>query len=268
MRKFSLLIIFGILIHFNSFGTEKQDSSIVCTVVKHGLRDSRDLIISPLKWNGNEWLLAGGISVATGALIAWGDQPVYNFSNTLHNKTTDMMGNIVQPMGNYYPISAIAITFTLGMLAKDNYALETSLIAAESIFLSTCLVQSVKYIAGRSRPNDFGTSSPHDWRGPFKGEHSFYSGHTTAAFSVASVYAYRYRETPWVPYLCYGLAVLGGFERIFDNRHWASDVLLGAAIGTANGIFLCKAWEKSPIKFFPVVSTDHAQLSVIIPIKE
>ncbi|MBP7508277.1 MAG: phosphatase PAP2 family protein [Prolixibacteraceae bacterium] len=269
MRKLSLLLVFcfslNILLQANS---NKDSTAVVCTVIKHGLKDTRDLVLSPIKWKCNEWITAGGVTLATGALIAWGDQTVYDFSNTLHNNTTDFLGKIIQPMGNYYPISAIAGFFTYGLLAKDNYSLETSLIAAESIFLSTCMVQSVKYLAGRVRPNDFGTSNPHQWQGPFTGDYSFYSGHTTAVFSVASVFAYRYRDVSWVPFLCYGLAALGGMERIFDNRHWASDVLLGAAIGTANGIFLCKCWEKSPIKFFPVVSTDRAQLSVIIPINK
>jgi len=120
--------------------------------------------------------------------------------------------------------------------------------------------------AGRARPNNFGTTNPHQWDGPFFNGNSFFSGHTSSVFSVASVIAYRYRDTKWVPYVSYSLATLAGFQRIYNNRHWASDVLLGAAVGTATGIFLCKSWEKNSIRFYPSFSPEYSQLTVVFPI--
>ena len=59
----------------------------------------------------------------------------------------------------------------------------------------------------------------------------FPSGHTIAAFSVATVVARRYRNRKWVPYVAYGLAGAVGFSRVSLNAHFVSDVFAGAALG-------------------------------------
>jgi membrane-associated phospholipid phosphatase len=261
-----LLIVFLCLPSFSK--AESRDTLVVNKALKHGLNDTKNWAISPVKWNSKDWIVFGGVSVATGALITWGDQPVYDFANTLHNKSLDKISPFVEPMGHVYLYASITGFFLHGILTKNNHSVETSLIATESLLLATLLVQTVKNTACRVRPNDFGTSNPHQWNGPFFKGNSFFSGHTTAAFSVCSVIAYRYRETKWIPFVSYGLATLAGFQRIYNNRHWASDVFLGAAVGTATGIFLCKSWEKTPIRFYPSFSPEYSQLTVIIPISK
>jgi membrane-associated phospholipid phosphatase len=267
LRKISLLLAICLCLQISVLKAEKRDSCIVKTVIVHGLNDTKSWVLSPLKWDAKGWLVFGGISAATGSLIAWADQPIYTNVNKIPSKTLDKVAIGLEPAGYAYPIAAIAGFMVHGLIAKDNYSVETSLIASESIFLSTLLVQGVKYTCGRSRPDKWGTGDSHNWGGPFSGGNSFFSGHTTAAFSVASVIAYRYRDTKWVPIVSYGLATLGGLERIYDNRHWASDVLMGATVGTATGILLCKQWEKNSIQFFPTVTTNGAGLSVVIPIR-
>ena len=66
-------------------------------------------------------------------------------------------------------------------------------------------------------------------------KNSFPSGHTTAASAFAAVVVGQHG---WAPYgiLATGLAVLTGYSRINDNRHYLHDVLAGATIGTAFGV--------------------------------
>ncbi len=59
----------------------------------------------------------------------------------------------------------------------------------------------------------------------------FPSGHTIAAFSVATVVARRYRNHKWVPYVAYGLAGAVGFSRVSLNAHFVSDVFASAVLG-------------------------------------
>ena len=72
-------------------------------------------------------------------------------------------------------------------------------------------------------------------RGTFKnylrGNGSFPSGHTIAAFSVATIVSRRYRNRRWVPYVAYGLAALAGFSRLTLTAHFLSDVFMGGALG-------------------------------------
>lgn len=263
-----VFLIFTVLcLVINSVYAQERDSAIVRSVIHHGLNDAKEFLISPARWEPKEWAIAGGVTAATGALILWGDQPVYNFSNTLHSKPLDVFFRNAEPLGNYYPIMVISAFMIKGLIDRDNYSTETALVAAEAMIITTVAVQIVKNTVGRTRPNAEGTTSPHQFNGPFFKGTSFYSGHTTTAFTVASVFAYRYRDTKWVPVLAYGLATIAGMERIYDNRHWSSDVLMGAAIGSASGIFLCRQWEKKSIKFYPSFTPYGGGISLVIPIK-
>lgn len=270
MKK-AIIILFLLSTVFVS-EAQKRDTTLFKQVVNHSLIDVKEYAISPIHWDKKDWLVFSGFAVTTGALIAWGDQSIYDFSNTLHTTSLDKLSNAIEPIGNTYAYIVMGGTLLGGIIKKDNYATETAAIAFESFLFSSIVNRTVKTLAGRARPNYYNDTNAHQWYGPLienpiKNHVSFFSGHTTVTFSIASVYAYRYNDIKWIPYLAYGLATIGGLQRIYDNRHWASDVLTGAVFGTATGIFLCKQWENnSSIKFFPTYTTNGAGLFLIIPI--
>ena len=81
------------------------------------------------------------------------------------------------------------------------------------------------------------------------------SFHTTEAFTAASVVA-EYADNPWVSALAYGLAAGVGWSRIYKDKHWTSDVVLSAAIGTVVGkavVHLNKQRRDSRITLVPLV---------------
>src|SRR5262249_48813626 len=59
------------------------------------------------------------------------------------------------------------------------------------------------------------------------------SGHAMMSFSIATIFAHRYRQHRWVPWVTYGLAGVVSFSRIATSAHFPSDVLFGAATGFA-----------------------------------
>jgi membrane-associated phospholipid phosphatase len=66
-------------------------------------------------------------------------------------------------------------------------------------------------------------------------EHTFPSGHTATAFFGATVLAHEYSDThPEYVIAGYALATATGALRIANNKHWATDVFLGSAIGIAS----------------------------------
>ncbi|MCY7363437.1 MAG: phosphatase PAP2 family protein, partial [Ignavibacteria bacterium] len=65
---------------------------------------------------------------------------------------------------------------------------------------------------------------------------SFPSGHTTVAFAVSAVLAERI-NTWWARVGLYSLAAATAYSRIYDNKHWLSDVVLGSIIGFGSGYF-------------------------------
>jgi membrane-associated phospholipid phosphatase len=128
-----------------------------------------------------------------------------------------------------------ASLYVIGRFRRDSKMQHTALLAGEAL-ADTVLVQTaLKDIARRVKPARYPASGWFDSKGPpaayLRGNGSFPSGHTMAAFSVATVVARRYGNHRWVPYAAYGLASLVGFSRLPLNVHFLSDVFMGGAIG-------------------------------------
>lgn len=147
-----------------------------------------------------------------------------------------------------------ALLLTTGLLAggrlfgSDRVA-DAGLHSTEAILLSAAATSLVKGVVGRARP--YVPSSDPNESGPdadvfrfgrgFGADYSsFPSGHTTVAFAAASALTRElfdsHFDARWVvgP-LLYGGATAVGLSRMYKNKHWASDVMAGAALGTFIG---------------------------------
>ena len=132
-----------------------------------------------------------------------------------------------------------------GRLSKNRHLAELGLHGTEALFLGESVGSVLKDFFGRARPSVGPVANPDNWqfmRG-FKNDdryRSFPSGHSVAGFAAAAaVTAETSRWWPHSTYIIgpamYGGAVLIGLSRMYENRHWASDVIMGAAIGTFAG---------------------------------
>src|SRR5215475_11081082 len=133
--------------------------------------------------------------------------------------------------------------YSVGRLATWRAAEDLGLHGTEAVAVSGVVTALLKDVAGRARPSsDTNPRDFHLWRGLKGGGYqSFPSGHATAAFAAASVVTSESQR--WWPQgiwlvapAMYGGATLVGLSRMYNNAHWASDVALGAAIGTFSGI--------------------------------
>ncbi len=135
--------------------------------------------------------------------------------------------------------------YGVGRLAHWRDIADLGLHGTEAVLLSGAFTDLLKGVAGRARPFVTVDTNAHDFRlgrGFGNGQYqSFPSGHSTAAFAVASTVtseSQRWwpKQTWLVAPVMYGGATLVGLSRMYNNLHWASDVALGAAIGTFTGI--------------------------------
>lgn len=224
------------------FSMQIQADSIHYTPKKYLVSfysNTKDAVLFPKRWNQKQWITAGSITLGTGALFFFDD----DIQSWARDNTTSNLDNlskyIAEPWGtnkfckNYALISAAGI-FSYGMLANDTKAKHVAFSGVKAFILTGALTYIPKSIFGRQRPNAKDGPDHLDWHGPFQGE-SFFSGHTSVSFAFASVVADYYKDTKWVPVLAYTFASLTGLSRIYDNKHWASDVLAGAAFGIAMG---------------------------------
>lgn len=128
----------------------------------------------------------------------------------------------------------------------------------ESILVAGTFGAGIKFVAGRARPY-VDIHNPSDFQ-LFRGfsddkYRSFPSGHTITAFAFASTFT---REVQfWWPHsaflvgsVMYGGATLMGLSRMYNNQHWASDVLAGAGIGTLIGLKVVKYTHSNPDNHF------------------
>jgi membrane-associated phospholipid phosphatase len=191
-------------------------------------------------------LLAGAFVVGTIALFPLDEkiadelQDKQNQSNKFFHHQATNFRLIAQP-------GAFAIGGAMylgGRLAHNERLADLGLHGTEAIVVGTAGTLLLKGTFGRARPY-LDTNDPRNFklfRGFKEGSpySSFPSGHTLVGFAVASaVTAETHRWWPhstwYIAPVMYGGATLVGLSRMYNNKHWASDVMMGAAIGTFAG---------------------------------
>lgn len=184
---------------------------------------------SPSRWDRSDWLTAGLVAGGTAFFIGL-DEEIRDYFEDNRSSTTDDLANIFEPFGNgAFTIPALAAFYIFGHFDENEKAKRTALIATESFLITGLYTTVLKVTFGRHRPSTGDSSTSFDG---FTTDHnSFPSGHTSTAFAIATVVANEYEETPYIKPIAYGLATLTGLSRMNDEKHWASDVFFGAALG-------------------------------------
>jgi membrane-associated phospholipid phosphatase len=152
----------------------------------------------------------------------------------------DDVGPVITQLGGLGAVATAGLFLGAGLVFKDDRARDTGYLAACAMAQSFIVEHALKGLSGRQRP--FIADGTDRWSGPagfFKRcdsanqglYDSFPSGHSTWAFSLATVVALQYRHTAWVPVLAYTIAAGVGLTRVTMDRHWMSDVVFGAVIG-------------------------------------
>ena len=128
-----------------------------------------------------------------------------------YKKTT--VDNYIQ----YVPALSVYALNNLGIKGKNNLK-DRSVILGTSLALVFVSVTAIKHIANVERPD--GTNF------------AFPSGHTAMAFSGAEFLYQEYKDVSiWYGVGGYAIATTTGALRIYNNKHWLTDVAAGAGIG-------------------------------------
>ncbi len=118
----------------------------------------------------------------------------------------------------YAPAAAVYGLNALGIKGTHNFRDRTMICLMSNIFLATS-VYAAKKISHELRPDGSGFST-------------FPSGHTAEAFAAAEFLRQEYKHiSPWYGYAGYAVAVTTGYLRMYNNKHWLSDVVAGAGVG-------------------------------------
>jgi membrane-associated phospholipid phosphatase len=162
-----------------------------------------------------------------------------------HNKTASNAAKAFNFLGSPGTLIAGAAMYGVGRIGHFERVADLGLHTTEAIVVSAGVTYVIKGLAGRQRPSHAGVDDPDDFSlgGGFKkgSSSSFPSGHATAAFATATVVTletHRWwpKSTWYVAPIMYGGATMVGVARLYTNAHWASDVVMGAGIGTLTAL--------------------------------
>jgi membrane-associated phospholipid phosphatase len=145
--------------------------------------------------------------------------------------------------------------YVAGRLSGNERLADLGWHGTEALIVGELVAVVIKGTAGRQRPyveprnsNSYGLFRGFGGSDKFR---SFPSGHSTSAFAAAAAVSSEtsrwWPETRWIigPILYTG-AALTGVSRMYNNRHWASDVLIGAGIGTFAGLKVVRYHHTHP----------------------
>ena len=205
---------------------------------KNFVQDQKDMWLFPFKVaEGKHILPFLAVIIPTAALIATDTQTEPHFRQLdAFQDTSGAFGSKVS--GGI--IAGVPATFYLVALLRHNhYDQATSLFAGEAVVDDTILMIVLKAITRRERPSDRPVNGPYNdtffnsHAGPLGKASSFPSGHAMMSFSIATVFARRYPQHKWLPWVAYGAATLISFTRLTTGAHFPSEVFIGAATGFA-----------------------------------
>lgn len=167
-----------------------------------------------------------------------------------------------------------ALTLGVGaltlLIADEGFlpGLNDAVVIAQAALLATAAPTMLTLAAGRPRPFLYGDAAPADVRNSADAGFSFVSSHTSISFALAmSTYMAMKRRHPdgptrWIV-LATGMPIAAtvGVARVLAGRHFMTDVIAGALVGTAMGI-LIPALHESPVRVVPMVEKNAVALTV------
>ncbi len=169
----------------------------------------------------------------------------------LRNEST-IAGKTIDNLANTFDYVALPGVFVLGIgsYAWGRIAPHPDMAyfgwhTAEAAIVGSLVTEVLKGAVGRSRPYVSLDTNPRDFKAgagfTSAARQSFPSGHATIAFAAAAAATSEIQRL-WPRYtwvggvLLYGSASVVGLARMYQSQHWASDVVLGAGIGTFAGL--------------------------------
>jgi len=178
-------------------------------------------------------VMAGVVLAAT--LIA--DQNLRGQVQEYRSKTSNALARVGNGFGDpRYVVPMVGAGLLVGQLTGQRSVTRVALRAGGAVAIAGGITTAVKFVIGRSRPEGDGDA---DLFRPLSGWSSFPSGHTAVAFALATAIADETRD-PWSDAALYGAATLTALARLNDDRHWASDVFVGALVGHLSARWLSR----------------------------
>jgi len=228
------------------------------------LDESSDFVSTPFTLQDGHLFWTLGVAGAIGLTYAY-DGDIRDKLSGTHSRSLGKLTDAGELIGNpYLHLGVAALVYGGGLAVGSPKWRETGEMLGEALILADAATLLIKEGTGRGRP--VATARKDDFR-PFQFRNdydSFPSMHTASSFALASVLAHSSESVP-VALVSYSTAAFVGFSRMYQNKHWASDVLLGAAIGELAGRVVTSFHTDrgNRLVLLPAVSGDAVSMNLL-----
>jgi len=208
-------------------------------------------ISSPWRWNSSDLKTFGiGVSATTLAFVV--DEDVRDW----FKRNYSSFGDTIEDIGYVYGSPAFTVPFSFltwgaGALFRSPGVRETGMMLVESMLMVGLVQQPLRVMVGRARPS---MNQGNLFFNPFTiedGYASFISGHAWSAFSISTILALQIDST-WASIGLYALALTTPISRMYADKHWFSDVLMGSALGYFSARTIWRWHKQGPGTAYPI----------------
>ena len=193
--------------------------------------ETGDFFSLPVKWNATDYGLLVGFSAATYLIMQYDrDVKTIALMNRGYGESIPMKFGTLY--GEPYTSMIIGSAFLIaGNTGNNEHNKRIGFELLQSFSYTLFTTGIVKVAFGRARPYmDEGQFEFRPFSFGYPDRFSFFSGHTSLAFSMSTILAANQEKTIY-KVLLYIPAVITGISRIYHNKHWTSDVFLGSVTG-------------------------------------
>jgi len=238
----------------DSASSKKSIGSIIADDFVVSFNDGIKTFASPFHYNTKDAIIAATVLTSTAILFAVDDN-----SRTFALKQSSPLNDNLKDLGNVYgnlipTVVAGTGFYVTGLISHDEYTRITGRMIFETAAFAGLITTFTKSIAGRHRP--YTLDGPTKFEGPTLNNdyYSLPSGHATVAFALSTTLANRIHNT-YVSIGLYSLAGVTSLARIYEDKHWLSDVFLGSAIGYFVGDFISgKKSKETAYHLYPTLN--------------
>ena len=153
--------------------------------------------------------------------VSLGKNSIHQIDLNTKKEIREEHSGFITKIDNYLQYSPAVTVYALnafGVKGENNFRDRTMIYALTTV-ISSAAVLSLKSVTKVQRPDG-------------SANNSFPSGHTTTAFAAAAFLQHEYKNvSPWYGIAGYAAATATGVIRLYNNKHWVSDVVAGAGVG-------------------------------------
>lgn len=189
------------------------------------------------------WIVPIGVAASTTV-----DSELREWAMNSHSRSLDRFAHAVNALGTAHVlVPSMAIFYTGSLLTHAVPAQHAALETAAAYAASDVVESILKPVIGRERPHVTGNSHrfhPFTTNGDWHSLPSAHIAHITAIAEAVSMQT----ESRSIAVICSSLVALVGWDRIYEDQHWTSDVTataaLSAVISRATVHWVASHWDR------------------------